>query len=222
MSELGSSLVIEEIKKNNNALFCAATGDSPLGLYRLLVEHSQFDSKLFHNIRIVKLDEWGGIAHNSSISCEHYLNINLLDPLKIYKDNYISFKSDSINPDKECKRIQTSLDAQGSIDICVLGLGKNGHIGFNEPDTYLQQNCHVAKLTIESTNHSMVESSVIKPSYGLTLGMKDILQSKKIILLISGEKKEKVIKSLLQKQISTELPASFLWLHDNVECLIVE
>uniref|UniRef100_UPI0035937362 6-phosphogluconolactonase n=1 Tax=Pricia sp. TaxID=2268138 RepID=UPI0035937362 len=108
----------------------------------------------------------------------------------------------------------------GPIDICILGLGKNGHIGFNEPAKTLTPFCHVAKLSEKSLQHSMANTMKPKPAYGLTLGMADILRSKKIILLLTGSDKQDIIFKLLSKEITTQLPASFLWLHHDVSCFI--
>ncbi|NNE76048.1 MAG: galactosamine-6-phosphate isomerase, partial [Pricia sp.] len=145
---------------------------------------------------------------------------NIAIPLDISAHRYISFASNPLFPEKECERIQKELLQEGPVDICILGLGRNGHIGFNEPSEYLHPHCHVAKLSQESLQHQMADTMEIKPSYGLTLGMADILQSKKIVLLLTGSNKGKVISQFLSKQITTQLPASFLWLHPNVTCYI--
>ena len=220
MSAHASAIVISEIKKKRNALLCAATGNSPTGLYANLASEAESNSSLFADLKILKLDEWGGVPYNHSVTCEYYLRNNLIDPLKISSDRYISFASNPADPLKECKRVEEEIIARGSIDICVLGLGKNGHLGFNEPSHTLEPFCHIAQLSEQSLQHDMVSSLAEKPKYGLTLGLRNILSSKKIILLIAGSDKGSVIEELLTKRISTNLPASMLWLHQNVECLI--
>jgi galactosamine-6-phosphate isomerase len=109
---------------------------------------------------------------------------------------------------------------QGPIDVCILGLGINGHIGFNEPGPYLIPDCHVARLSEETRRHTMVRSMDRRPHFGLTLGMQEILASRRIILLVAGDGKKQAIARLLSEEVSTTLPASFLWLHDSVDCLI--
>jgi galactosamine-6-phosphate isomerase len=106
------------------------------------------------------------------------------------------------------------------MDICILGLGMNGHLALNEPGESLEAHVHISKLSGSSLTHSMIGEMKIKPSYGLTLGMADILQSTFILLIISGTKKKKITADLLDGKISTSLPASFLWLHPNVVCLV--
>jgi galactosamine-6-phosphate isomerase len=220
MSENAASLVIQEIERNKNLLLCAATGNSPTGLYMKLVERSEKDKALFDQLRVIKLDEWGGIPENHPSSCEYYLQAKLLEPLRITPDRYIAFQSNPAEPTAECARIQAELDTQGPIDLCILGIGANGHIGFNEPASFLQPHCHVAQLSGHSLTHTMVQSLEAKPTYGLTLGIQDIMRSRKIILLISGKNKEQVIQEFLSGKITTQLPASLLWLHPDVDCLI--
>jgi len=103
--------------------------------------------------------------------------------------------------------------------LCILGIGKNGHLGFNEPAKYLNPYTHIAKLSAATLQHSMARRMSERPDCGLTLGMSEIMQSKKILLLISGKDKEATIDEFLTGKISTHLPASFLWLHPNVTCL---
>ncbi len=220
MSLHASTIIFSEIEKEKNLLLCSATGDSPAGLYNRMVYKSKSQREFFDQMRVIKLDEWNGVSENHQSTCEYYLRTTLLDPLEISSRRYISFVSDSADPAEECYRIQSELDQKGPIDICILGLGKNGHIGLNEPGSFLEPHCHVADLSAESRQHNMVKSMKNRPKSGLTLGMQDILSARKILLLISGQNKESITKRLLQRRVSTDLPASFLWLHNSVECLI--
>lgn len=220
MSQYATENIIADLKANSKQLICTATGASPIGLYQNLADINIDNPGLFDEVQILKLDEWGGISSNDPNSCESFIQSKILKPLDITEDRYISFKSNSHFPEKECEKIQEELNTNGPIDICILGLGKNGHIGFNEPAEYLSKNCHVAQLSYTSQQHEMMKSLHIKPSYGLTIGMADIIQSKKIILLITGCGKKTVIEQLLTGIITTKLPASFLWLHSNLECYI--
>jgi galactosamine-6-phosphate isomerase len=220
LSMYAKDLVVEQLSQNKSLLLCAATGGSPTRMYELLVEASMGDAPLFAQLSIIKLDEWGGLPMSHPGTCESYLQQHLIQPLAIPEDRYISFQNQSGMPEKECERIQQLLAAQGPIDICILGIGLNGHIALNEPATTLHTSCHVATLTDTSLQHPMIADSREQPAYGLTLGMADILQSKKIILLINGSKKAKIAQEFLSMKITTELPASFLWLHPDVTCFI--
>jgi galactosamine-6-phosphate isomerase len=148
------------------------------------------------------------------------LQKHLIGPLQITRDRYISFKSNPEDPEAECKRIHDDLIKYGPIDICILGLGMNGHLALNEPESYLEPEAHVARLSASSLTHPMIGSEGIKPSYGLTLGMSEILHSSLILLLISGSKKKDITSSFLNGKISTTLPATMLKLHANTVCLV--
>ena len=199
---------------------CTATGDSPRGLYQELARKRESNAELFKKLRIIKLDEWGCISMNHPSTCEHFLRTNLLKPLEISNENFISFNSNPVKPEDECKRIQSELEREGPVDLCILGLGTNGHLGLIEPGSFVEPYCHVAKLSSDSEQHSMLDSLVIKPPFGLTLGMQNLLAARKILLLVTGKNKSDVLKKLIKGKVSTSLPASFLWLHPRVECLV--
>jgi galactosamine-6-phosphate isomerase len=220
VSQEAASLVLKELEGNRNKVLCAATGNSPQGTYALLKQAFDLQPALFSGLRVIKLDEWGGIPMDSSGTCESFLQFHLIGPLQIDSNRYISFESNPKDPVRECNRIQDELIKSGPIDICILGLGMNGHLALNEPGAFLEACVHVAKLSKTSLTHAMIKDMKPKPSFGLTLGMGDILQSKLILLLISGDKKKEITAEFLNGKISTALPASLLWLHSNVVCLI--
>lgn len=222
LSSQASSLIISELKLKPNLLLCTATGNSPTLAYQHLAEAYQQQQEIFSELRIIKLDEWGGVSMDNPQSCEAYLRKYILTPLHISPNRYLGFDSKAESPEKECDRINQLLVQQGSIDVCVLGLGINGHIAFNEPATNLEPYAHVAKLSSESMQHSMSIAMNEQISYGLTLGMANILQSKLILILVSGEVKREIAQKFLSGKITSDLPASLLWLHHNTICLIDE
>jgi galactosamine-6-phosphate isomerase len=216
LNELASELLISDLKNNPHSLICAATGNSPTGVYQKLIERQ--NSMIISGLTFVKLDEWYGLGADDPGSCEYYLQKNLLQPLKISADRYTAFDGTAKDAGAECLRIQHYLEDNGPIDICILGIGKNGHIAFNEPADTLQPHAHLGKLSETSLSHTMIKDANTPLKYGLTLGMADILQSRKIILLVNGTHKNEVMERLMEQKISTQLPASFLWLHPNVQC----
>jgi galactosamine-6-phosphate isomerase len=220
LSLQAAALVIHEIEQQRSLLLCPASGNSPSGLYDELARKAKADRKLFAELNVIMLDEWGGLAPHDPASAGHYLRTRLLDPLGIPPERYISFASSSEEPNRECERVRSDLAQRGPIDLCILGLGVNGHIGFNEPGPFLKPHCHVAQLTEETRAHAMVRSATSKPHFGFTLGMQEILASQKIVLLVAGATKKRAVTALLSEKISTDTPASFLWLHDNVDCMI--
>lgn len=216
MSQQAAEIVLEQVRQNPESLLCTATGSSPKCLYQILAQHT----KLFEKTRIIPLDEWIGLPTPEG-SCHTYIEEYVLNPLQIPAAHYFGFNVNTTRLENECKRIQELLNQEGPVDLCILGLGKNGHLGFNEPAYVLQAHCHIANLAPQSQEHNMIGSASSKPTKGLTLGMQDILASKKIILLVSGEDKEAATRQLISGTITTDCPATWLWKHDNVDCLIL-
>lgn len=220
MSLAAGESLRSDIQQKPDLLLCAATGHSPLAAYQYLASAAKADAQQFSRLRLLKLDEWGGIPLEHPDSCESYLQEQLIAPLRINADRYFGFESQPIDPEQTCAEVRAVIQQQGPVDICVLGLGPNGHIGMNEPAEVLQPNFHIAELSEQSLQHSMVLNMDPKPGYGLTLGIADIMLSRKVMLLITGSRKKWALEELLSKRITTLLPASLLWLHPNVECLV--
>ncbi len=212
---LAASYIVEEVKAKPDLLFCAATGGSPTGMYAEMRK----EKEVFHQMRVIKMDEWGIIPSEHPDSCESYLQKHLLEPLDIPANRYVSFDPNSAVPEKEIQRIESYIQANSPMDICILGLGKNGHIAFNEPAKFLQPGFHKATLAESTIQHDPALSQGAEPAFGWCVGMQGILQSKKIIFLVTGKGKEAALEQILTKQISTDCPASFLWLHSNVELI---
>ena len=222
MSRQACDLLVFALEQNPGLLLCTATGNSPLRTYELLAEEYQQQSSLFSQLRILKLDEWGGIDEHDPQSSESFIRRRLIAPLHVSEERYFSFSGNAEAPEEECSRLQEILSRQGPIDLCVLGLGRNGHLGFNEPAEALMPHAHIAQLSPDTLQHSMVQAMQRQPTYGLTLGMADILQARRILLLVTGSGKKAAIEKLLEGRVTTHLPASLLWLHPDVECLIDE
>ena len=219
ISQRARDLIMAELLRKKDLMLCAATGNSPTRTYELLRQAYKKKPGLFTSLRIIKLDEWGGVPPDHPGTCETYLREQLIGPINISPERYVAFSSNPAKPEEECRRIRSALHQSGGIDVCILGLGMNGHIALNEPAGYLQPFCHVAELSALTLQHPMTAGMGEKPPYGLTLGMADILNSKKIIMLIHGSKKRKIAEKLYSGKISTRIPASFLWLHPDTVCL---
>jgi galactosamine-6-phosphate isomerase len=215
LSHFAAEWLVERLRAWPEALLCLATGATPVLTYSLLAERLADEPKLMERMQAIKLDEWGGLAMDDPATCEQSLRGTLIEPLGL-GDRYFSFDSAATDPQAECDRVARWLAEHGPIDICVLGLGVNGHLGFNEPAGYLQPHAHVADLSPASLAHAMLQSARSRPKYGLTLGMADILQARQILLLVSGPAKREPLRRLLAGQIATEFPASLLALHGDV------
>ena len=219
LSREAARRILTAVTAKPDLLLCAAGGSTPTRAYQLLVENDANNPRAFQSLRIVKLDEWGGIAMDDPGSCETQLQKLLVGPLGISTERYFGLKSDPENPELECQKLGDHLATEGAIDVCVLGLGMNGHIGMNEPGSTLQLHPHVARLTEVSLRHPMLANSHTQPTYGLTLGMGDIMLSRAILLLVSGAHKREPLRQLMQPAITTQFPASLLWLHPNCHLL---
>lgn len=221
-SRAAADLIVSEVRAKPDLLVCCATGASPTRTYELLADEYRRNPRLFQQLRILKLDEWGGLAMDDPGSCEAYLRKHVLGPLGISSDRYIGFESNAKDPEAQAARIRTWLGQNGPIDICILGLGTNGHLAMNEPGETLQTFAHVAKLAAATLGHSMLSEAKRKPAYGLTLGLTEIFQSRKVLLLVSGANKSEQLARMVDGGISTQFPASLLWLHSSVNCFCDE
>ena len=220
LNELASDMLIADLKENPQSMICAATGNSPTGIYKRLVEKQY--SIVVENLVFIKLDEWYGLGADDAGSCEAYMRKHLLQPLEVSAERYIAFDGKTTDPEKEFARINQYLEDRGPIDLCILGLGTNGHLAFNEPADALQPHAHLATLSETSLTHNMISDTGTQIKHGMTLGMADILRSKRILLPVFGQSKREVMQRLMEGKISTQLPASFLWLHPDVHCFYCE
>ena len=219
LSAQAAAVVAAQIERKRGLVLCTATGNSPIGLYGELAHRAAADRELFRAIRIIALDEWGGLRETDPGSATGFLREKVLTPLQISDDRFIAFDT-GIEPGEACRRMRAELERVGPIDLAVLGLGMNGHVGFNEPGPALVPYCHVAQLSEETRSHAMTRSMREAPRYGLTLGMQEILDARRILLLVTGSGKQQTVARLLTEEVSTTLPASLLWLHGNVDCLV--
>lgn len=216
MSQCCADMIFSDISDRPDLLLCAATGSTPTRTYDLLTAMYEKNPETFDELRIVKLDEWGGIPGNDPATCETYLQKHLIKPLSIDSDRFFSFESNPNNPDQEIQRIAQKIKQEGGIDLCILGMGVNGHLGFNEPATVLTPHAHIAVLSDTTKKHTMAQQTEGKIEYGLTLGMDDIMDSKKVILLINGVHKQEAFQKFMSTNSSPLFPVSKLWQHPNV------
>lgn len=216
LSFKAAQIMLDECKENNKTNICLASGDSPKKTYELFTKEvlaQQIDTRF---MTITKLDEWVGIERDSELSCEKYIRTMVVDPLHL-QDRFISFLPDG-NPEEEVNKVNAELSKK-PIDLCVLGFGRNGHLGLNEPASHLFAHAHQIQISEVTKHHPMIKANH-SIEYGMTIGMKDILDSKKVLLLMSGEGKKKLYQEFLTENISTQLPASFLWLHSNTIVIV--
>ena len=203
-------LVLEVVREKPDSVVCVATGASPLGLY---AELAQYRADLAQ-VRILKLDEWGGLATDDPATCEVYVQRHIMEPWGVSPDRLTGFRSDAADPETECARIRAEVERLGGIDMCILGMGADGHIGLNYPAATLPAEAHPTDAS--TLRHAMLEAALGVPTHGLTLGMAEVLRARRIVLLVNGAAKAHAVRRLMRGEITTEFPASLLWLHDNL------
>ena len=213
LSRRAEQLIVEELKVRPNLIFCASAGGTPTGLYARLGERAKGTPELFKQMRVLQVDEWGGLTKAHPASCEFDLQTKLLKPAKISADRYFGFRTDARNAQNECARMRDWVARNGPIDICLLGLGLNGHVAMNEPATELAPHAHVSTLARSSLDHPMLRHLSPKPRYGMTLGMRDILSARMLLLMVNGAHKRKALQEVLRPRVTTQFPASMVWLH---------
>jgi len=220
MSQAASEVLLTCLLRKPDALFCIATGFSPTRAYQLFIEKIRTRQIDTSRMRIIKLDEWAGLSEDNPATCEYYVQTQILQPLHISQDRYISFHPMEMDFKRECSRVEQLLDETGPIDCCVLGLGRNGHLGLNEPAQQLDPFVHRAILDPKTQTHPMLTENHQTASYGYTLGLKAILDSAEILFLVTGDDKRDAYHIFCNRTITNAQPANYLWLHHKVHCIV--
>lgn len=220
MSESASEYLLSLLREKPDSLFCVATGNSPTETYHLFIQKALQQKLDTSHLRIIKLDEWYGLPQEHPATCEYYIRKNILEPLHISEDRYISFNPMEQDSEAECARIEHLITINHGIDCCILGIGRNGHLGLNEPAAVINPFIHKALLSDKTKEHSMLVNNNQAATEGYTLGIKEILNSRSVVLLVTGWDKQEAWNHFLNKTISSLHPANYLWLHNNTHCFI--
>lgn len=218
LSLFAANEIADVIRNKPDAVLGLATGSTPVGMYNILSQMYSDGELDFSEITSVNLDEYYPISPENKQSYRFFMNQNLFSRVNIDLSHTHIPSGTADNIEKECKEYDRLIDKLGGIDIQVLGIGRNGHIGFNEPGSELFLGTHVtnlAKSTIEANSRFFSIDEKI-PDRALTMGIGSIFKAKKIIILASGRSKREAVSYLLSGKISTECPASLLNLHGNV------
>lgn len=222
VSVKAAQLVEAQILGNNHSVLGLATGSTPLGLYARLVEGVTSRGISYKNVRTINLDEYLGLDKGHPESYRTFMSDNLFDKIDIENENTYIPDGTPGSAEEECLRYEQVIDSVGPIDLQILGIGKNGHIGFNEPGTDSNSLTHVVELVASTreSNARFFPSIDEVPTHAITTGIKSILKSKQIILMASGKDKAEAVKTLLSKDVNESFPASILWNHDNVTLIV--
>jgi len=218
ISKKAAEIIAEVIKSKPDCILGLATGSTPVGTYKELIAKNKSGEISFKTVKSYNLDEYYPISPDNDQSYRYFMNDNLFNHIDIDMANTHLLDGETKDPDAECKAYDKAIEAAGGIDIQVLGIGRNGHIAFNEPDEALIAPTHKTSLTADTidANSRFFESADLVPKHALTMGMASIFGARKIILLANGASKAEAIKDLLSDEIKTSNPSTLLKLHNDV------
>ena len=222
IDEVVANLFVETINNKPNCVLGLATGSSPVDIYKNLVKAYQENKVSFKDVTTFNLDEYIGLEETHHQSYRYFMNDNLFNHIDIDKNkthvpNGINYEYDVENYDKE-------IENNGGIDLQILGIGVNGHIGFNEPDDVFIGETHKVSLdesTIEANARFFASKDEV-PKEAITMGMKSIMQAKKVLLIANGKNKKEIVEKSFFGEITPKIPASILQLHPDVTVIYSE
>ncbi|MCE9677811.1 glucosamine-6-phosphate deaminase [Shewanella sp. AS1] len=224
VAEYGANLFIQQLQKKPASVLGLATGSTPVSLYQRLIAANRSGEVSFKQVTSFNLDEYLGLDGSHKQSYRYFMNSQLFDAIDIDKANTHVPPGDADDPIEACDRYEQQIVKAGGIDIQLLGIGRNGHIGFNEPSSGLMSRTRVktlTKATIED-NARFFSSDEYQPHLSITMGIGTILDAKKVVLLATGENKADAIKASVEGALSAACPASALQLHRNVILVLDE
>ncbi len=224
MSRKAANLISAQIIMKPNCVLGLATGSTPVGTYRQLVEWYDKGDLDFSEVMTVNLDEYKGLTRENPQSYYYFMNEHLFGKVNINKTR--TFLPDGTEPDSNtaCENYNEILRAVGDVDLQLLGLGHNGHIGFNEPGESFSTETHCIDLSEQTINANarFFETLDEVPRQAYTMGIKTIMSARRILIIVSGEDKAEIVKRAFFGPITPQVPASILQLHRNVTLLADE
>lgn len=224
LSKVAAKEFSKIIKEKENAVLGLATGGSPVGMYKELIRMYEQKELNFSKTTTVNLDEYIGLNPEHNQSYRYFMNNNLFNHINIDKSN--TFVPNGLAEDLEaqCKEYDQKISELGGIDIQLLGVGNNGHIAFNEPNSELSSGTHIISLTDNTieANARFFDNIDDVPRKAITMGVGGIMKAKKIILIASGESKAEAIKGIFSGKITTANPATMLQMHRDVTVIVDE
>ena len=224
LSHITAKLIAAQIVVKPDCVLGLATGSSPVGAYKKLVEKCNKGDLDFSSVTSVNLDEYVGLTGESDQSYRYFMNDNLFNHVNIDKAKTFVPDGCAKDYDKECEEYDNRVKELGGIDLQLLGIGLDGHIGFNEPDDAFIGPTHVVDLD-ESTikaNARFFESEADVPRKAVTMGMMSIMQAKKVVLIANGAAKKEIVEKAFFGPITPSVPASILQLHPDLTVIYSE
>jgi glucosamine-6-phosphate deaminase len=218
MSVEAGKIIVDKIRSNPSLTLGLATGSTPKGVYNYLIQDHKADETSYQQMKSVNLDEYIGLKAQDTNSYHYFMRQNLFNHIDINENQTHIPNGAADDLEQECVRYEQLIKELGGVDLQLLGIGQNGHIGFNEPGTPFSSRTHIVTLA-ENTriaNSRFFNSLEEVPTHAITMGIASILESKEILLLVSGEQKAEALLKFINGDISEEFPASALKHHQNV------
>lgn len=217
LSSKAASIIASQLILKPDCVLGLATGSSPVGTYKKLIEWYQKGLVDFSKVTSVNLDEYKGLSPDNDQSYRYFMNTNLFNHVNIDKEK--TYVPNGLEPDsqKACDQYNAIIERAGGIDLQLLGLGHNGHIGFNEPADHFPAVTHCVDLT-ESTieaNKRFFASEADVPRQAYTMGIQNIMSARRILVIVSGADKAEILKKVVNGPITPQVPASVLQLHGD-------
>jgi len=224
MSRKAAHLFVGQILQKPDSVLGLATGSTPVGLYTELIKFYKEGMISFESVTAFNLDEYLDLKSTHEQSYAYFMQEQLFKHINITTENYHIPSGTAGNYEAECERYETLIAEAGGIDLQILGIGRNGHIGFNEPDIKFEATTHIVQLDEQTINDNARFFDTIEdvPKKAISMGIKTIMQSRGIILLASGIEKADAVAGMVNGKITPELPASVLQLHPNVTIIVDE
>lgn len=218
MSKEAAKIMASQVHMKPNCVLGLATGSTPVGAYKELIDMYKNKEIDFKDVTTFNLDEYYPISRKNDQSYYYFMHENLFDHINIPEDRIHVLNGEVEDAEKECADYEKAIASHGGIDLQLLGIGRNGHIAFNEPDENLVADTHVTVLTEDTIDANARFFNDIKdvPTKSLTMGMASIMKARKILILINGAGKHAALKKLLSGEISTSCPATMLNMHSDV------
>ena len=224
-TQAAADIVCQTVRDNERPVLVLPTGGTPVPMYAELVRRYRASEISFQKVTSFNLDEYVGLERSHPESYYSFMHRNFFDAVDVPAENIHLPDGRSAHPDEACAAYNAMLDEVGAVDLAVLGIGHNGHIGFNEPgaDPAGRTHCETLSLQTRQANARFFEDDLDKvPTHALTMGLGDILKAKKILLLANGEAKAAIIRKAFQGPVTREVPCSLLQNHPNVVVLLDE
>jgi galactosamine-6-phosphate isomerase len=223
MSARTADEIINTIRNKPEAVLCLAAGDTPRKAYTLVSHRVKEEQIDVTRCTFVSLDEWVGIPPENEGSCQYFLRATLFSPMNIKDTQVHLFDGLSNDLENECKQMDDFLSQRGGIDLMVVGVGRNGHIGFNEPGVDPEQLSHVVELddTTKTVGQKYFQQATTL-NQGITLGLQHLLNSKQAILIANGKGKAGVIREALEAELNPSMPAGYIRLHNEALVILDE